>query len=275
MKLTILAKHVRTFLLVASGLCLAACTALTPLTPAVSPSPAASETPTPTIVWFPATDTPTVPPAQPATPTVDYRPGLGAQLFADDFTDPALWNTASSGLASSVVARNRLILSISSQGVSIASLRSLPELDDFYAEATVDLSLCRGKDQYGMLFRAAPGENFYRFAVNCAGQVRLERSRNASLTTLQNWLNSGDAPQGGPAVVKLGVWAVGSEMRFFLNDNFQFSAQDRYFRTGMLGFYAASGGTTSVLAAFSDLAAYTVSYVPPPPTATASRTPKP
>ena len=46
---------------------------------------------------------------------------------------------------------------------------------------------------------------------------------------LLDWLSSNDAPIGAPAQVKLGVWAVGREMRFFLNDHYQFSVLDPVF----------------------------------------------
>jgi hypothetical protein len=174
------------------------------------------------------------------------------------------------------VTRNRLILSISGQGpVSIASLRSQPTLGDFYAEATVKLSLCGDKDQFGMIFRAAPGDNYYRFTVSCDGQTRLERGLSGSNSPLLDWLSSGDAPISAPADVKLGVWAVGSEMRFFLNDHYQFSARDPVLHTGTLGFFAYASGATPITVSFSDLSVYSVTYKSPTPSLTPSQTPTP
>ena len=178
--------------------------------------------------------------------------------------------------ASATVTRNRLILSISGQGpVSIASLRSQPTLGDFYAEATVKLSLCGGKDQFGMIFRAAPGDNYYRFAVRCDGQARLERVLSGSNSPLLDWQSSGDAPSAAPAEVKLGVWTVGSEMRFFLNDHYQFTVRDPVLHAGTLGFFVYASGATPITASFSDLSVYSVSYVFPTPSLTPSRTPIP
>ena len=76
--------------------------------------------------------------------------------------------------------RNRLVLSITGRAALHLSLRSQPMVGNFYAEATATVSLCRDKDQYGMVFRAA-GEDYYRFAVNCNGQVRLERGTPRSV----------------------------------------------------------------------------------------------
>jgi len=275
MKLTNLPIRALMLVLSAGGLLLTACSGLVPI-PTVTPTPVPpTDTPTATIVWFPPTDTPTDFPTQPLVPTVNYQPGVADQLFSDTFDQARLWNTASSNFASAVVTRNQLILSINGQGYSVVSLRSQPVLGNFYAQATADISLCRGKDEYGMVFRASPGGDYYRFAANCNSQVALERGRSSGISPLQDWIPSGDAPPGGPAEITFGVWAVGSEMRFFLNGNYQFSVRDPVLHSGTLGFFAASGGQTPVTVSFSNLAAYSVFYVSPTATLPPTRTPRP
>jgi len=275
MKLTILAKRILYLSLAACGLVLAACTGPIAL-PTETATPFSTETPTPTIIWFPPTNTPTIFPTQPATPTQEYHPGVGSLIFSDSFDQPALWNTANSESASAAVTRNQLVLSISGPGpLSIASLRSQPETGDFYAEAMVDISLCSGKDQYGMLFRASGSANYYRFAINCSGQLRLERLRAGETYPLNDWLSSGDAPFGAPALVKIGVWAVGREMRVFLNDHYQVSVLDPVFSSGTIGFFVFASGQNPVTISFSNLSVYSVFYVPPTPTPVPSWTPIP
>jgi hypothetical protein len=251
---------------------LTACNGLFPA-PFQTPTPvSATETPTHTIVWFPPTNTPTIFPTQTILSTPQQPPGLAELLFSDSFDRADLWSTSEASGFSAKVTRNQLILSISGQGpVSILSLRSQPMLEDFYAETTVKLSLCGSKDQFGMIFRAAPGDNHYRFEVRCDGQVRLERRLSGSILPLLEWQPSGDAPSAAPADVILGVWAVGSEMRFFLNDHFQFTVRDPVLHTGTLGFFVFAGGTTPITASFSDLIVYSVLYVSPTPLLTPSR----
>ncbi|MGZ6345992.1 MAG: hypothetical protein ACXWNC_00265 [Anaerolineales bacterium] len=233
-----------------------------------------TQTATPTIIWFPATDTPTFFPTQTLLSTQDLRPGLGELLFLDNFDQADLWNTSKSDTTSVTVTRNQLLLSISGSGpLTVFSLRSQPFLADFYAEATVTLSLCGGKDQFGMLFRAAFGDSYYRFVITCDGQTRLERMVSGSLVPLNAWLSSGDAPIAAPAEVKLGVWAAGSEMRFFLNDHLQFTFRDTALHNGTLGFYIFADGVAPITASFSELSAYPVVYVSPVPSLTPSRTP--
>jgi len=233
-----------------------------------------TQTVTPTIIWFPATDTPTFFPTQALLSTQDLRSGLGELLFTDNFDQADLWNTSKGANSSATVIRNQLLLSISGQGpVTMASLRSQPILADFYAEAIVTLSLCGDKDQFGMLFRAAFGDNYYRFVVSCDGQTRLERMVSGSLVPLNTWLSSGDAPIAAPAEVKLGVWAAGSDMRFFLNDHLQFTFRDTTLRNGTLGFFIFANGAAPITASFSELSVYPVMNVSPVPSLTPFRTP--
>ena len=203
----------------------------------------ATETPSLTPVWFPPTETLTTFPTPTILPASNQIPGLLTLLFSESFNQPDLWNISETSWASVSIARNRLILSISGQGpVSIVSLRSQPSLGDFYAEAVASLSLCGSKDQFGMLYRVAPGDNYYRFTVRCDGQARLERRLSGSTSPLIDWQPSSDAPIAAPAEVKLGIWAVGSEMRFFLNDHLQFIFRDSVLHTGTLGFFVTAGG---------------------------------
>jgi hypothetical protein len=169
-----------------------------------------------------------------------------------------------------------LILSISEQGpISITSLRSQPVMGDFFAEATVRLSLCIGRDQFGMVFRATPGGNYYRLTVNCEGQSRLERIVSGINSPLLDWLSSGDAPTAAPAEVVLGVWAAGNELRIFLNNNLQFSVRDPVLQAGTLGFFVYADGAFPITVSFSDLSVYSVSYVSPTPAQIPSSTPTP
>ena len=255
---------------------LAACSGLSPApTPTVTPVLDTS-TPTATIVWFPPTNTPSPFPAQTIVPTPDQHPGLGELLFSDSFDQPDLWSTSASAGASAAITLNRLVLSISGSGpISILSLRSQPVLGDFYAEAVVKLSLCGGKNQFGMIFRASPGEDYYRLAVSCDGQARIERIRSGSNTPLLDWSSSGDMPTAAPAEVKIGVWAVANEMRFFLNEHLQFSVRDPVLHNGTLGFFAYANGAEPITVSFSDLVVYSVTYTSPTPSLTPSRTPTP
>ena len=255
--------------------CLTACAGLVPV-PTETPTPEPSQTPTATIVWFPPTSTPPPLPVQVFVPTAEPPPGMGDLLFTDAFDQPDLWLTSVASYASATVTRNSLVLSVNGHGpLSIVSLRSEPMVGDFYSEASAYVSLCSAKDEYGVVFRAVSSGDYYRFAINCNGQVRLERGRSGSISALTTWMPSGDASFGAPAEARIGVWAVGSEMRFFLNGHYQFTFRDPILHAGTLGFFAYASGSAPVTVSFSDLSAYSVFYVSPTPSATPTRTPKP
>jgi hypothetical protein len=253
------------FFLSLLGIFLAGCSGLI-LPEAYTPTPSLlPPTETATIQWFPPTRTPTVFIAPTATATLNPLPAVGELLFTDDFSDPALWDVASSGDASAQVAEGALTLAVNDDRLTITSLRTDPNLVDFYAEVTIKTSLCRGEDQYGAVFRAAAGGNYYRFLLSCSGQVRLERVRNGSVEVLQNWAPSSDVPRGAPAEVKLGIWMSGTEMHLLLNDHAQFIMRDPVFPIGRLGFFAYASGDTPVIVSFRDLQVYAVPLIPPTP----------
>ncbi len=234
--------------------------------------------PTETIVWFPPTATHTPFPTFQPSATPEPFPGLGNSLYTDDFSDPADWTNArteSQGSNNVLVIGNRLTLSVNAAPVTLTSIRTGLVLTDFYAETNVNLNRCEGRDTYGLYFRAATEAYTYRFTLTCDGQMRVERVRGGETYPLSNWDTSGDLPRGAPGQVKLGVWAAGTEMRFFLNDRCQFTVIDQVFRSGSIGYFASVRSEVGLNVSFSDLRVNAVSYVSPTPTLTPSSTPLP
>jgi hypothetical protein len=232
-------------------------------------------TETPTIVWFPPTDTPKPQPSLTPSPTLNELPGVTGELFSDDFSDPSHWQTTNSAQVAALVQDNRLTLVVRTPGASIMSLRNEPLLGNFYAEVTANTSLCSGIDDYGVLFRTTSGNDYYRYALACDGTERVDRVRTGQSSPMQPAVPSGDVPPGSPGEVRIGVWAVDNELRFFLNGRYQFTAYDPMFQTGTIGFFARSNGENDVSVSFSDLVVSEVVYASPTPTPTASKTPKP
>ena len=230
----------------------------TPLTATETPLPTA------TINWFPPSATPTLKTLSTKAPTPEMRPGLGDEIISDDFSDRFVWDIAASSEASADIKNNRLTLSVQSK-VFMLSLRNDLVLNNYYAEVTARPSLCRGDDSYGLLIRAS-ASNYYRFALACNGTARAERISGGARLILQQPLPSGDVPPGAPGQVRIGVWAVGREMRLFLNGRYQFNISDPSFPSGSIGVFVRSVGETPAVVSFSDLTIQTVNYVLPTPT---------
>lgn len=195
------------------------------------------------------------------------NPGIGEAILTDDFSDPALWDVAVSDQGSAAISRNRLTIVVQ-PGIYLASMRHDLITENFYAEITAHTNLCRADDNYGILVRAQ-GSSFYRFVLSCNGLVHVERIKNGTKLIIYEAVPSGDVPLGAPGQVKIGMWAVGKEMRLFLNDRFQFSIVDNSFPSGGFGVFARSQGETPVTVTFSDLIVYDVNYTAP------TRTPSP
>jgi hypothetical protein len=226
-------------------------------TPMPTPTPTATATITPTgtatIVWFPPTATPTPFPTLEMTPTLDLQPVLGDVIFEDTFTDTELWSTTRSAVGSVAYGKSELTLAVSQPKGTLISLRKTPELRDFYLEMDAQPSLCRGADMYGLLLRAASGQDFYRLMINCSGQLRMERVKDGRFVVIQDWTASGQFMPGGMLRARIGVSAQGKEFHIFINDVLQFSFQDPVFERGALGVFARSAGETPLTVSFSDL----------------------
>ncbi len=258
----------RAIALLATTLLFTSCSALDSIYATPTPIPA-TETPlpSPTINWFPPTATPTLGVFATNPPTPEMRPGLSATLLTDDFSDPSIWDIAASDEASAAIEDNRLTLAAQS-GVYMLSFRHGAVLDDYYAEITAQTNLCRGNDDYGVLVRANGGA-YYRFALSCNGTAHVDRMSNGVRLALQAPLPSGDVPPGAPGEVRIGIWAVGPQMRLFLNGRFQFTITEPSYPSGTIGVFVNSAGDTATVVSFSNLVVQSVDYVLP------TRTPLP
>jgi len=228
--------------------------------PTATPVPTDMATQTPTVIWFPPSATPSLLALPTHTETPEMSPGIGESLLSDDFSDDSVWDIASSNSGSASINQARLTLAVQPE-YYLSSMRRQLTLTDFYAEISARPSLCRGEDNYGLIVRGV-GSYFYRFVLTCNGQVRAERVSGGTKLIIHEPVASGDAP-GAPGEVRIGLWAVGDEMRLFLNGRFQFSVIEPTFPSGALGVYVRSAGDTPVTVTFSDLNVYDVNYIPP------------
>lgn len=228
----------------------------TPLPPTVTPTVTLTPTTTATIVWFPPTATYTPMPTRMVEPTQDLRPPLGEVLFEDPFTDKTQWLTSRSAAGNIAYGNSELTLAVSQPRGMLLSLRKSPTIGNFYLEIDAVPSLCRGADSYGLLLRSESSQDYYRFAASCTGQVRMERVKNGRSVPLQDWMTSGQILPGGMMRVRLGVWALGQDLRVFVNGDYHFSVKDPVFTAGSVGVFARAAGDTPLTVSFSNLVVY-------------------
>jgi hypothetical protein len=244
------------FILLGSLCCACSATPTALATPTATNPPPPALTMTPTTVWFPPTATPTSFPTPIVTPTVDMRPTTGKVLLQDDFSDPSAWTLSETESGSTAVSINELTIAIGETNAYLFSTREQPTFTDFYLEITAATSLCRELDEYGVLFRVSSSQDYFRFSLSCNGQVRLDRVIAGQASSPQPWILSGAVPPGAPATSRLGVSAVGSELSFFVNGEYQFSVHDPSLPSGSIGVFARSTNNKAVTVNFSDLIVY-------------------
>lgn len=221
-------------------------------TPTLPPFP--TSTATPTIVWFPPVPTHTPFPTSTALPpTPELRPGVGDIILQDDFSSGKAWVLSSSASGSVALSKNKLTIAIATSKSYLYSVRSQPILGNFYVEITASPNLCRGADEYGLLLRVESAQDYYRFSVACNGQTRLDRVYHGQASSPQPWMQGTKVPVGSPSSSRLAVWAVGNEMRFFINDEYQFTVHDPLLPSGTLGVFARSAGDNALTVNYSDL----------------------
>ena len=261
----------KVFLSSVSLIVLVACIQL----PGINPPPVDSTqeaSATPTIIWFPPTDTPTLTPI-PATltPTLEQKPNLSNVLLIDDFTQPAVWLLGRFDGGSIALGLNEISLAISIPEAALASFRQEPTFSNFYYEVTASPNLCVGRDAYGLVFRANSVTDYYAFLLSCDGMVRMERDKASERIPLQDWVPvAGQVTPDIGGASRLGVWAFGREMRFFVNGIYQFVVIDPAFPRGLIGFYARSAGINALTVNFSKLEVREISGI-----ATIQTTPNP
>ncbi|MBT3322505.1 MAG: hypothetical protein HN392_09505 [Anaerolineae bacterium] len=237
-----------------------------------SPAP-----PTATIQWFLPTATATPQVIQIATYTPVPLSGIGGIIATDDFSSDIAWNTIESGEGSVNISRNRITIAVKEPEIYLFSLRNEPLLGDFYLEIDAHPALCKGGDSYGLIFRAS-SDAHYKYALACDGTLRLEYKKAYNRPRLlAGPFGSANAPLGSPGDVRLGVWMAGSEMRFYLNDRFQFAITDRLLSdAGTIGVFAQTAPENSAMTVtFSNLVLHSVGYTSPTPTITPTETPVP
>ena len=221
---------------------------------ATAPPTALPAAPTATIQWFLPTSTPTILPSPTVLPTPDPHTGLGPAVLADGFIPGSPWQAGKFPGGTVRLASGELVLAVTAAKGSLASIRSAPVLGDFYAEVSASPSLCRGGDEYGLIFRQAGSASYYRWVLTCDGQERLEQVQNGVLTPLQKSI-----PRAGPPVPsQLAVRAEGSQLTFYINAIFQFSARDSAFASGSLGVFARAAGDTPLTVSFSGLSIFSL-----------------
>ncbi len=232
---------------------LCACLSISTLEPLPTATPTITPSPTPTIEWFPSSPTPEQLPTIAVTPTQELMSEIGEIIFQDEFLSSDQWTVPQTDMGQINITNGEINIIIYEPRSLLVGTLEKPDLQDFYAEITANPVLCTGRDEYGFLFRVFGRNQYYRFALSCDGEIRMDKIVGGGTFVLYPWTRSASVPVGAPSVSKLEVLAIRDEIRVFINGDPQFTIIDQELSLGSFGVFARSAGETAVTISFSDL----------------------
>jgi len=254
-----------------AGLALAACRAQTqpaavptqpiptntavvnPTTPVIIPTvtPPPTNAPEPTATLPPA---PTATPAVPPTP--DPNEGVSDVVFKDNLDGTGGWYwTFEDDAASFRVSLEEKQLNATAKQNGTWRFTISPDtvkVGDQQIRVSAHTNVCADADEYALLFRGSVDPEgiytFYAFKLRCDGAARLEILKGDDVTVIVDWTSSPAIRPGAGADNTVTVWAHKDQMRFYVNDQYLFSAQEATLAEGFYGFllYDRTNGNMSV-----------------------------
>jgi hypothetical protein len=247
----------------ACTLALAGCAPAAPAAPTAPPTTLPSATPT---IAFP-TLIPSATLAPPVTPTAPAGPAgaAGPVLFEAGFTSDEGWLLSSDADGAASLSRQSLVIAIARPNASRFVLVPTSPATDFLLEASIRADLCAVEDEIGLLFRATPSAEHYRFTLSCGGVVRVTRVLGSRAAVIAGPQEASTALLGSPVENRLAVFARGPAFTFFINGAEVLSARDTQLISGGFGFVGRSASQGQTTAALTSLS---VRALPPTPTVT-------
>jgi len=178
-------------------------------------------------------------------------------VFGDDFSPDSngSWLLETDESGSTVIQDGRLVVDVSQPGTLQYSALEEPSLADF--DLAVEAELLNGDRDatYGLLFRMASSQEFYRFELTGDGRYVIER-HDADGTwhrLVDGWQQSSAIMTEPGAVNQLRVTAVGPALTFYINDTLLQELQDSRYAAGKLALDAGTFSDERTIAAFDNL----------------------
>jgi hypothetical protein len=178
------------------------------------------------------------------TPYVLTGPGAGLGLpdFVENFEDGRDWYLYSDGHVTFNVTGEELVMTALNADEWTSWILTWPEVENFYLEVEAVPSDCSGLDNFGLVSRVGVEGGYYGYlaGVSCNGQLSLRWWTGVDYVMLAGWrtheaLSDWD---GGP--VRLGLWAEGESLQFYINNQLVAQIEDDRQLSGLFGMYIGS-----------------------------------
>lgn len=212
------------------------------IAPTVTAQPTSTATPAPPT----ATPTLTTPPTATVPPTPDPNEGVGEVVFSDalDGTGNWYWTFEDEAASFGVSGEQKQLNTVAKQSGTWRFVISndTVKVGNQQIRVNAHTNVCAEADEYAVLFRGnvEPETNaysFYGFKLGCDGTARLELMQGNNVTVLVDWTTSPAIKPGANADNAITIWANKDQMRFYVNDQYLFSAQDATLADGFYGFF--------------------------------------
>jgi len=211
----------------------------------------ATPTPVPT-----STPTPTHTPLPSPTATVALEPTQsagGVLLDETEFGDASCFKQAQSdSKVQRFVDAGQFHINVKVGKLSAWEFCENVPFDDFIVDAQATPLNGPNSNGYGLILRAA-GDEFYLFLVGADGYYSfLYYGVSADPDFIVEWTESTAIKQGNETN-QLKVEAIGSDFKFYVNDQLVDEAQDDRLTSGNVGFFVLSSDETGLDVAFDNL----------------------
>jgi hypothetical protein len=207
-------------------------------TPSIPPSATPTDTPTHTPTSVPTEGNPHTPAPD------DPVDSLGSPDWRASFQDSSYWYTFEDQQASIQVKNGALILESFRANSYESWSMSYPKISDFYLEIQgVSGDVCKGKDRYGIIFRAPDPNKGYLFGISCDGYYRVRTWDGEKFTELVGWQRSEHISIGSSQTNRIGVLADGTDLSFYINGHLVEEVQNDTYHSGVFGAYIAAAET--------------------------------
>ncbi|UCF60264.1 MAG: hypothetical protein JSV37_10915 [Anaerolineaceae bacterium] len=217
--------------------------------PIITPSAISSETPPPS-----EGPSPTAPELEPDDPR--YGLNLASPDYHDNFSSQTTWSGPNFAGAVNMWddGRHSATDNFADQYIWWSTTKDELDTDNLYAEITVEMGDCSGKDGYGFAVRVS-GEmrnSGYTLEFACDGSYRLRKLIAGSVATLIDWTPSEIIQRGPDSVNRMGFLADGNQLNIFANGEVLDQVEDSDLISGNFGLYANAANTPGLTVYFDN-----------------------
>jgi hypothetical protein len=217
--------------------------------PIITPSAVSSETPIPS-----EGPSPTAPELEPDDPR--YGLNLASPDYHDNFSSETTWSGPNFAGAVNIWddGRHSATDNFADQYIWWSTTKDELDTGNLYAEISVEMGDCSGKDGYGFAVRVS-GEmrnSGYALEFSCDGFYRIRKLIVGSVVTLIDWTSSEIIERGPNSVNRMGFLADGNQLYVFANGEVLDQVEDGDLTSGNFGLYANAANTPALTVYFDD-----------------------